>query len=186
MSLQVLLNKPNIIGYTRLLLLFSSIFCDKYFFICFYIFSVSLDYFDGMIARKYNQTSILGACLDMITDRISTTILCTKISISKPHYSIYYMLFIFFDILGHMLYFISSNYSRLSHKQLTKNFFFRVYYNEYVMKILCFGTEAYFLLVYYETKENLLFQSLAILPIIKTFFHIIHLYIGLVMLSDVV
>ena len=65
----------NIIDYFRLILLIAAFVLFKQPILCvfLYAFSAILDLFDGMAARHFNQTSRLGASLDMITDRISTT-----------------------------------------------------------------------------------------------------------------
>ena len=42
--------------------------------ICYFL-SGFLDHFDGHAARKYNQCSQFGATLDMVTDRVATTLL---------------------------------------------------------------------------------------------------------------
>jgi CDP-diacylglycerol--inositol 3-phosphatidyltransferase len=45
-----------------------------------YLSSFIGDLFDGMVARKYNQTSTFGGLMDMVTDRCSTTgLLCVLI-----------------------------------------------------------------------------------------------------------
>jgi len=71
---RILLFIPNIIGYLRLTLLFVSYF---YFwshpsvFAILYTASVSLDFFDGILARKFNQCSSFGAWLDVVVDNLS-------------------------------------------------------------------------------------------------------------------
>jgi CDP-diacylglycerol--inositol 3-phosphatidyltransferase len=40
-----------------------------------YFMSGFLDHFDGAAARKYAQCSQFGATLDMVTDRVATTLL---------------------------------------------------------------------------------------------------------------
>ena len=42
--------------------------------ICYFL-SGFLDHFDGHAARKYDQCSQFGATLDMVTDRVATTLL---------------------------------------------------------------------------------------------------------------
>ncbi len=183
MSTKVLLNRPNLIGYLRLILLFLSIFSNNYLFIILYATSVSLDYFDGMIARLYNETTVLGSCLDMITDRITTTILCAKIMSKKIYLSKNCLIFIFFDILSHFLYFIGKTYNRVSHKKEFSNVFLNFYYNNIVLKVLCVGTEISFLMLYILDYNNKYLTYLFIIPGIKTLFHIAHFYVGLIILS---
>jgi hypothetical protein len=50
---------------------------------------------------------------------------------------------------------------------------------------MCTGSEAYFLLLYYTKKSSSLLGILSAIPLIKTFFHIMHLYIGVCVLSTV-
>lgn len=83
---QILLYLPNLIGYTRILLSITSltlmIFSPTSYILSsvLYLSSFIGDLFDGMVARKYNQTSTFGGLMDMVTDRCSTTgLLCVLI-----------------------------------------------------------------------------------------------------------
>ena len=73
---------PNLIGYARVActLVFLYLARDRAFWhvaLASYIVSFALDLFDGMAARRFNQTSRFGAVLDMVTDRCSTAgLLC--------------------------------------------------------------------------------------------------------------
>lgn len=185
MSTAVLFNKPNLIGYNRLILLFISLFCKDTMFILFYLTSVSLDYFDGKVARFFGEVSALGACLDMVTDRLSTAMLCIKIVQRKPDFYILCMSFVFFDILSHFLYFISTIYCKVPHKAFKSNMLLAIYYNDIVLKVLCSTTELYFIALYYVKSPTILLRYFAAIPLIKTFFHLIHLQVGLITLSDV-
>ncbi|KAI5170940.1 CDP-diacylglycerol--inositol 3-phosphatidyltransferase [Pancytospora epiphaga] len=185
MDKSVLMYTPNIIGYIRLILLFTAMFTYSHSFIILYLLSVSLDYFDGKAARYFGEESKLGACLDMITDRISTTVLCIKISGKKPTYNAFCMSYIFFDLLSHFLFFTSMIYGNIHHKTFDRNFLLRVYYNPAMLKIMCVGSEASFLLLYYLNKTSLIAYYLFLIPSIKTFFHVIHLFIGLIVLAGV-
>lgn len=185
MDTAVMLYKPNMIGYVRIVLLFAAMFYDEVPFLLLYLTSVSLDYFDGMVARHFDEESKLGACLDMITDRISTTVLCIKIIGKKPYYTKRCMVYIFFDLLSHFLYFTSMVHGDIHHKSFDRNYLLRVYYNPHVLKVMCTGSEAYFLLLYYTKKSSSLLGILSAIPLIKTFFHIMHLYIGVCVLSTV-
>lgn len=73
MDYDVLLYYPNIIGYIRLILVFISLllFNNVQWFLGFYIVSVVLDAVDGIVARKFNQTSVFGAWFDVVIDLIS-------------------------------------------------------------------------------------------------------------------
>ena len=67
----ILLFWPNIIGYIRLFLITCMIISISAYFICaclFYLLSTVLDFFDGAVARSWNQTSRFGAQIDVIID----------------------------------------------------------------------------------------------------------------------
>lgn len=70
--LGIFLFVPNLIGYFRLLLIgISWAYIDECrLFLPIYIFSVILDGLDGWAARKLNQISDYGACLDVVIDLI--------------------------------------------------------------------------------------------------------------------
>lgn len=79
----VLLYVPNLIGYLRVICTVLSItlmICFPQMWITAIILYVSSfvgDLFDGMAARKFNQCSLFGGLLDMVTDRCSTAgLLC--------------------------------------------------------------------------------------------------------------
>ena len=74
---------PNFIGYLRVICTILSLIL----MICFphrwilaislYVFSFVGDLFDGLAARKFDQCSLFGGLLDMVTDRCSTAgLLC--------------------------------------------------------------------------------------------------------------
>jgi CDP-diacylglycerol--inositol 3-phosphatidyltransferase len=75
---RILLFLPNVIGYVRIFFLASAYFffwSHPGIFGILYTLSVSLDFFDGIIARKFNQCSSFGAWLDVIVDNLSRGLL---------------------------------------------------------------------------------------------------------------
>ena len=74
----VLLYVPNLIGYGRVITTLTSLTlmlaAPQYWVlaIALYVGSFVGDLFDGLVARKLNQTSTFGGLLDMVTDRCST------------------------------------------------------------------------------------------------------------------
>lgn len=74
-----ILYAPNILNYIRLVLALSTIFLPSVYFIIFYGIVSFLDLIDGEFARSLGQTSVLGACMDMFTDRISACIIIFRI-----------------------------------------------------------------------------------------------------------
>ena len=68
----MLLYVPNLIGYVRIILTLSCLWThEKYPLLTFLLYatSVTLDWFDGIYARKLNQCSKFGTMLDIITDK---------------------------------------------------------------------------------------------------------------------
>ena len=171
---------PNIIGYIRLLLLFIASFYRGITFICLYICSVTLDYFDGKAARTFNQISLLGGALDMIIDRVGTALICLKLESATPFLSVYVIL----DIFAHMIYFVGMAYTKVHHKAISNNFILRFYYTPLILKIACSGSELYFICLYL-IKEHILHLNMNILlllhgiTIFKGFINIFHLYYGI-------
>jgi phosphatidylglycerophosphate synthase len=79
----VLLYIPNLIGYLRVIctvlsLILMICFPQRWIIaIILYVSSFVGDLFDGIAARKFDQCSLFGGLLDMVTDRCSTTgLLC--------------------------------------------------------------------------------------------------------------
>ncbi|XP_047468671.1 uncharacterized protein LOC125024933 [Penaeus chinensis] len=78
----ILLYVPNLIGYTRLLLLLLA-FCllpaSPASFVTLYSISITLDGFDGYAARKLHQCSLFGAWFDVILDNLGRGLLWVHI-----------------------------------------------------------------------------------------------------------
>ena len=67
---------PNIISYLRVLLMFFAFWnfsqdANRVLFLFLTILVVSLDGLDGIIARKFNQATPLGAKIDILCDRLT-------------------------------------------------------------------------------------------------------------------
>ncbi|ELQ75890.1 Phosphatidylinositol synthase [Trachipleistophora hominis] len=184
MNTAVLFYIPNLVNYLRLLLIISSIYLHGNLFLLVYTISSSIDLIDGTIARSLNQTSKLGACLDMFTDRLTTTIIVCKILERKRSKSMILLLFI--DLLSHMLLFTSSMAVNVSHKEPILSML-KVYYQKVVLVLLCVGTEVYYVMKYLDTYKKvnknviLLFYTFLI---VKSFFHFLQLIEGMCRLSD--
>ncbi|KAL6120362.1 CDP diacylglycerol inositol 3 phosphatidyltransferase [Nucleospora cyclopteri] len=178
---------PNIIGYIRIFLILISIHQNLFLFICLYSVSVILDFFDGKCARKFNQTSVLGSVLDLVTDRLSTVVLCMRIITVCPSYRTSLSLFTFTDIMSHMLYFIAMCYRKKHHKE-GYSLILRLYYNNFVLQTLCFGSETGFIGIYLECCGIKLGWPLEVLKgliIIKSLVNIAHFQSGISILATV-
>ncbi|KAL6080406.1 CDP-diacylglycerol--inositol 3-phosphatidyltransferase, variant 2 [Balamuthia mandrillaris] len=152
---------PNLIGYVRVALAciaFYVSFTDyKLFFVC-YGLSEILDAIDGHAARAFGQSSKFGAVLDMVTDRCATTCLLMVLSFFYRDHILYFTAVVALDIASHYAHLYSSLARRLaSHKAIdqTANPLLRIYYtNRAALGALCFGNEAFFLLLYVAHFES--------------------------------
>ena len=73
------MNLPNILSISRIFLVFPIIYLFEYelYFVSLGVFIVAsiTDYLDGYFARKSNQTSNVGALLDLLADKVFFSIL---------------------------------------------------------------------------------------------------------------
>ena len=141
----------NICDYIRIGILLVSVFFVRtsplFFIICYFI-SAICDAIDGNLARHFNQCSRLGAVLDMITDRASTTILITALALLYPTWTPILCLITFIDICSHW----TQMYTSLvkgndSHKKCT-NKILNWYYTKPVLFTLCFANECTYICWY--------------------------------------
>ncbi|KHJ47067.1 methyltransferase domain protein [Trichuris suis] len=133
---------PNLIGYMRVVLTVLSCYYMATHYraaALFYVCSSLLDAVDGYAARYFNQSSLFGAMLDMLTDRCTTLCLLSSqlwmcqaigsICIGNHH-----------DLLGSK-----------SHKNVssTTSPLLRLYYtSKAFLFLMCFGNEAFFWALY--------------------------------------
>ena len=66
-----------------------------------YFLSFACDALDGHAARAFNQTSRLGAVLDMATDRVATAGLLALLCKYAPTYSLVWVCLIMLDVASH-------------------------------------------------------------------------------------
>jgi CDP-diacylglycerol--inositol 3-phosphatidyltransferase len=59
------------------------------------------DLFDGMAARKFNQSSTFGAVLDMVTDRFSNAVLLGVLYGLYPTIGPVFLVMITLDLASH-------------------------------------------------------------------------------------
>jgi CDP-diacylglycerol--inositol 3-phosphatidyltransferase len=106
MNINILLFLPNLIDYARLILTVVSFNYAKThpeIFLFLYFLSYLLDEFDGLLARRYDQTSNFGAILDMIIDRISTNGLLAMLAIFYSDLFYIFIILMMLDIGSHWL-----------------------------------------------------------------------------------
>ncbi|KAL7547389.1 hypothetical protein ACHAWF_010699 [Thalassiosira exigua] len=164
----VLVFIPNIIGYLRVVLTLASItlmICrpDRWVVgIGCYVASFVGDLFDGMAARKFDQSSAFGGLLDMVTDRCSTAGLLCVLSREYAHESTYALLFtmlIILDISSHWCQMYSTTSLRQHHKSADGNkgrfFLVRWYYLSYpFFGYCCVGAEFTYVALYIHARIN--------------------------------
>ena len=148
----VFLYIPNIVGYFRVLLiiLFYVFFSkNNLISLIFYLISFILDVFDGYLARYMNQCSSFGAVLDMITDRISTLILCI-LNFEKEDGFLknLILIWIVFDISSHWMQTLSAANEKISHKNISTKFkILKFYYSSKIfMGSINIGNEIFLLM----------------------------------------
>ncbi|EEB90027.1 hypothetical protein MPER_11820 [Moniliophthora perniciosa FA553] len=142
-SENVFLFVPNLIGYTRIILAAVSIHYMSYhpiYCTAAYVISCLLDAADGLAARKLKQSSKFGACLDMVTDRCTTTCLLCYLSIAYPAYAIFFQALITLDFSSHYMHMYSSLLTGSeSHKRVT---------SDWVLFLICAANELFFVALY--------------------------------------
>lgn len=186
MNWEVIFYVANIIDYIRLALLLASICFTGKSFAALYALSVSLDFFDGRLARSRREVSVLGADLDMIIDRVSTMVILMKIALEKSHLATSCMFYSVIDLVSHFLFFLVAAHAKVSHKSLTSNILLSIYYNISVLRFVCLGSELCFLVTYLsKSKSNNLQKGLQSIAALKTFFHCAHFFVAIGALSSI-
>ncbi len=146
---------PNLLGYLRILTAFLSFYLMPRFpktSMIVYFGSVFADAFDGQLARKFNQSTRFGACLDMVTDRFCTAALCIQLALFYPSWAFVIQGLVALDFASHYYQmFCSLSQGEASHKDVdeTKNPLLRIYYtNKPVLFTLCLFNELFFVFTY--------------------------------------
>jgi len=169
---QVLLYWPNIIGYLRAVFLFIFFYlsddsrCGKKTYkidnwkiaVFLYFLGFVGDLIDGWVARKCNQTTLYGATLDMVIDRVATAgLLCILASRTKDKAFIYASL-IALDIGSHWFH-MASTATQGHHKDSKvleeRNIVLRWYYGvKWFFAYCCVGQELYYIAKFIDSFEQ--------------------------------
>ena len=167
----VLLYYPNLIGYLRILAMLGSFYyanSDWRLFLALYLTAFGGDVVDGWFARRFNQTSIFGGVLDMVTDRVSTCGLLSFVGqrvlvLSQGKSSFEYTLvnlssvfLIALDIFSHWFHVMSvSGHHKSSESLKHRSSLLQWYYSIYpLFGYACVGTELFFVLIYLLTWDE--------------------------------
>ncbi|PIO73895.1 CDP-alcohol phosphatidyltransferase [Teladorsagia circumcincta] len=132
---------PNLIGYGRIILAILACYtmgdCPFTAMLC-YAISAGLDAIDGMVARKYNQSSRFGAMLDQLTDRFDHKSFMISIQMST-----------IIDIASHWLHLHASVLTNADTHKKSSNPILHLYYtNRSFLGFMCAGNEAFYLILY--------------------------------------
>ncbi|KAA6423313.1 MAG: hypothetical protein FRX49_06765 [Trebouxia sp. A1-2] len=95
---------PNLIGYARIASTLTAFLLAPQYpsvFVILYFLGFVADETDGRLARKYKQTSTLGAVLDMVTDRASTAGLLMLLCKTYPNIFILFLSLLMLDLFSH-------------------------------------------------------------------------------------
>ncbi|EFJ50781.1 phosphatidylinositol synthase [Volvox carteri f. nagariensis] len=158
----VYLYVPNLIGYARVaaaIYAFAVAFTSPYQCVAAYFLSFVCDELDGRFARMLNQTSTLGAVLDMVTDRLATTGLLLVVTMVYPQLHVVTICLIFLDVFSHWFQMYASlAVGATTHKDVkSKSWLVRTYYgNRLFMGYCCVSCEVLYLVVYASTWPELM------------------------------
>ncbi len=81
-------NIPNIMGYVRILLIpiFVVLYLNKLFAWAILALAINIltDFFDGMVARKFNQITELGIFIDPLADKLTQAAVVVTLAFTYP------------------------------------------------------------------------------------------------------
>lgn len=176
---------PNRIDYMRfILLIFGMCISTTYPMTCLImiILSCLLDALDGILARKLNQSSVLGSALDFAIDRMTLAAIMILLMHIQPQYWLFWLFILLLDSGSHFLHLYASlPQSHLNHKDMdaTENRFLKQYYeNKAVLFGSCLIHDLFFCVVfvyhYYPYKWILVLWALFGIGFVhKTIIHIL-------------
>jgi CDP-diacylglycerol--inositol 3-phosphatidyltransferase len=113
---------PNRIDYMRLALLILGVSMIDYapmIGMSWIILSCLLDALDGYLARKLNQSSLLGSALDFAIDRMTLAAITAMLIHIEPAYWLFWVFIVLLDSGSHFMHLYASlPQSQLNHKQV--------------------------------------------------------------------
>lgn len=160
---------PNQIGYTRVVTAILSFFLmEKHPLYTMLVYGISclLDALDGTMARKYNQTSGLGAVLDMVTDRSTTSSLLCFLCVLYPRFASIFQILISLDLSSHYMHMYATlSTGGDSHKKIEKEqWLLNLYYsNRQMLFTICAFNEIFYMALYLYAFPQLKHVDLPVL-----------------------
>jgi len=143
MANEVFLYWANIVDYVRLALLLAAFAVAQHLpglFLVLYAASQLMDMLDGHLARLLGQCTSFGAVLDMVLDRASNSMFFVLLSTLYPAWTFGFSALALLDLCSHWALMYSSLLEHKHHKQC-RNSLLHLYYNKYVLGLLCAGNE---------------------------------------------
>eukprot|EP01134_Creolimax_fragrantissima_P006236 CFRG6236T1 len=148
---------PNLIGFARIFLALAAFwYAEVEPMLTFWLYGTScfLDALDGLAARHFNQSTLLGAALDMLTDRCSTTLMLVQLAcmygaqMNRREVTFLFQCLIAVDIVSHwMVMLVTSLNGAKSHKDQT-NPLLRLYYYKPILFTMCAANDGFFVCLY--------------------------------------
>lgn len=104
-----------------------------------YTISCLLDAVDGLLARRFEQSTKFGAVLDMVTDRCTTSCLLVFLSAAWPRWSLVFQFLLSLDLSSHYMHMyatLSMAGSDESHKNVdaSRSWWLHLYYTNKVSR----------------------------------------------------
>jgi CDP-diacylglycerol--inositol 3-phosphatidyltransferase len=131
---------PNLIGYLRIALAlyaFAVAFTRPWHTLVAYLLSFICDELDGRFARMLNQTSTLGAVLDMVTDRTATSGLLVLLAMRYPSFHMLFISLIFLDVFSHWFQMYSTLLMGGGTHKTGRSWLVRLYYSNRIFMGFC-------------------------------------------------
>ena len=124
-----------------------------------YGISQLLDAFDGMAARKFNQSTRFGAVLDMVCDRASNGAFLAILAATIPKYSWLFLSDIVLDLVSHWYQMYVSLLKGAHHKKSQSKYgLLNLYYeSKFVLFTLVMGNEMFLLSAYLRAFSGEIF-----------------------------
>lgn len=122
--------------------------------VCTLLYSISclLDAFDGMFARRLDQSTRFGAVLDMVTDRCTTSCLLCFLTAAYPRCALLFQFLVTLDFSSHYIHMYSTLVTgSRSHKVVdsSRSRILSLYYTDNrVLFIFCAFNELFFVCLY--------------------------------------
>jgi len=148
----IFLYVPNSIGYARCLFMVLALayWQDSTTFLLLYSASFGLDAWDGYFARLLEQSSELGAVLDMLTDRSGSAMILMILAQFYKSFTPIFLALMYLDCFSHWVQISSGLCSGTSsHKQAgNQSTIIRIYYARPVLTFTCLFNELFFIMLY--------------------------------------